>query len=78
MIEYTNTVNHALALFVAFPLMLGAIILWSLVWKGFALWRAGRDNQPIWFIALLLINTAGILEIIYLLFFSKKREGSSL
>jgi hypothetical protein len=51
-----------------------AIALWALVWKGLALWAAARGNQSWWFIALLIVNTIGILEIIYLLFF-RKREG---
>ncbi len=56
------------------------LTLWSAFWKGVALWRAGRNKQTSWFIALLVINTAGILEIIYLLFFAesqaqKRREA---
>ena len=42
------------------------LVIWSLFWKGLALWHAGRKCQPVWFTALLIINTAGILEIIYL------------
>ncbi|OGH84398.1 MAG: hypothetical protein A2261_02200 [Candidatus Magasanikbacteria bacterium RIFOXYA2_FULL_44_8] len=49
------------------PFIILAVVAWSLVWKGLALWRAGRKNQLGWFIALLLINTMGILEIVYLL-----------
>lgn len=48
------------------------ISIWSVVWKGFVLWYAARGNQKWWFIALLVINTAGILEIIYFLFFRPK------
>ncbi len=51
-----------------------ALILWAIVWKGLALWRAGRNNQPVWFVALLLVNSIGVLEILYLLFFAKKRS----
>jgi hypothetical protein len=43
-----------------------ALALWSLVWKGLALWHAGRRNEPKWFIVLLVVNTLGILEIVYL------------
>lgn len=42
------------------------LIVWSLFWKGLALWRAGRRGQPWWFVVMLIINTVGILEIIYL------------
>lgn len=43
------------------------VALWELVWKGFALWKASKKNQKGWFVALLVLNTAGILPIIYLL-----------
>lgn len=54
-------------------LFLSVLILWTLVWKGMALWKAARHGHKIWFVALLLINTAGILEILYIYFFSKKK-----
>lgn len=41
--------------------------------KGFALWRAGRNNHRGWFVALFVVNTLGILETIYLLTAGKKR-----
>lgn len=59
--------------FILFPLMV-PLALWSLFWKGLALWRAAQNKQKGWFIALLVINTAGILEIVYLLFFSTPRS----
>lgn len=55
-------------------IILLAIALWSIPWKGFALWKSARRGESIWFIILLLINTAGILEILYLFFFSNKRK----
>lgn len=48
------------------------LVIWSLAWKGMALWKASREGSRPWFVALLLINTAGILEILYLYVFSKK------
>lgn len=50
-----------------------ALIIWSLIWKALALWHSARNNQLAWYIVLIFINTAGILEIIYLLFFRRKR-----
>jgi len=47
--------------------------LWEGVWKGIALWKSGRHKQLVWFICILVFNTAGILPIIYILFFQKKR-----
>jgi hypothetical protein len=48
-------------------LMMAVLVIgaWSYVWKGIALWKAARRDQVGWYIVLLIINTAGILEIIY-------------
>lgn len=54
----------------AHPLGLFAVIAWVIVWKGLALWRAAALRQKGWFVALLLVNTLGILEIIYLFLIS--------
>jgi len=53
------------------PLAIAGIILWTLVWKGLALWRSAHLRQKYWFIALLFINTLGILEIIYIFLFAR-------
>ncbi len=45
--------------------------VWSLVWKGLALWKSAHKNSMIWFIVLLVVNTIGILEILYIFVFSK-------
>ena len=42
------------------------LVVWSLFWKGFALWRSAQNRQGWWFLILLIVNTMGILEIIYL------------
>jgi|TARA_B100001971_G_C17652495_1_gene268727 predicted membrane protein len=55
------------------PWLLAIILLWILFWKGTALWKAARKNSPFWFIALLVINTLGLLEIIYLFVFSEMK-----
>jgi hypothetical protein len=46
--------------------LLVVVVLWTIFWKGLALWHAGRRGQHLWFILLLLVNTLGILEIVYL------------
>jgi len=50
----------------SFWLVLGILIAWLLAWKGLALWKAGKNQDKVWFIILFLINTLGILDIIYL------------
>jgi membrane protein YdbS with pleckstrin-like domain len=44
------------------------LLFWVLPWKGYALWLAARRGQTWWFIALLVVNTVAILEIIYIFF----------
>ncbi len=51
------------------------LVLWELVWKGIALWKAARESQKYWFIAILILNTVGILPILYIFLFKKGRKG---
>lgn len=74
MMEYGNTVG-GLGLGMG---MLGTwlgvfllpLLIWSLAWKGWALWKAARNDSPVWFVILLVVNTVGILEILYIFLFS--------
>jgi hypothetical protein len=50
----------------------GLIVVWSLVWKILAMLRTFDRRDKAWFVVLLLVNTLGILEIIYYFVFSKK------
>lgn len=50
---------------------LALVVIWDLVWRGMALWQAARRRQPVWFVCLLVLNTAGVLPIVYL-----RRAGS--
>lgn len=58
-----------------FLYLLFILLLWELFWKGIALWKAARESQKYWFIAMLILNTAGILPIIYIFIFKKGRKG---
>lgn len=53
------------------------ILVWSFVWKGLALWKAARKGSPIWFIVMLIVNTLGILEILYIFVFSKMGQKTT-
>ncbi|OHA78747.1 MAG: hypothetical protein A2V96_02175 [Candidatus Yonathbacteria bacterium RBG_16_43_6] len=52
--------------------VLVALAIWTLPWKGYALWKSARRGEKWWFVALLLVNLFAILEIVYIFFFSKK------
>ena len=51
--------------------LVAVISIWTLVWKGLALWKSANKKSIPWFIILLIFNTVGILEILYLFIFSK-------
>jgi hypothetical protein len=60
---------------ILFGLVIPVLIIWDLVWRGIALWRASKNNHLVWFICLLIFNTVGILPIIYIFGFSKKKKA---
>ncbi|OGN04929.1 MAG: hypothetical protein A2831_02645 [Candidatus Yanofskybacteria bacterium RIFCSPHIGHO2_01_FULL_44_17] len=49
-------------------------VAWSLPWKGVALWKAAQNRDRCWFVALLLINTLAMLDILYTYVWSKKKK----
>jgi hypothetical protein len=57
-------------------LLLAVLIIWSVIWKGVALWKAARNSHKAWFVVMLIVNTVGILEIIYIFGFGKKSQNS--
>lgn len=50
--------------------------IWEIVWKLIAMWKAGRNNHLGWFLCLAVINSVGILPIIYILRQRKKSPVS--
>ncbi len=47
-------------------LLLLILTIWTIPWKVYAVWLAVKRNHKKWFIALLILNTVGILEIFYI------------
>ena len=66
-----TSINSFAALTNVSPVLIVLLVIWSIVWKGLALWKAASLRQKYWFIAILIINTLGILDIIYYFFVSK-------
>ena len=54
------------------PLVLVLLTAWIITWKGIALWKAARVSHKWWFVILIVVNTFGILEIIYFYFVARK------
>ncbi len=59
---------------VGFMVLFALLAVWSIIWKGIALWTAARNGSKPWFVVLLVVNTVGILEILYIFYFSKRKS----
>lgn len=53
------------------------VALWTLPWKGYALWQAARLSHRWWFIALLVINTLALFEIFYIFVIARRAKRNS-
>jgi len=49
------------------------VLIWSIIWKGLGLWESARNKHLVWFIFILIVNSVGILPIIYLLIHRRKK-----
>lgn len=68
--------DNLFSIFAGFGSILILLFIWSAVWKGIALWKSARLNHLGWFIAFMIVNTAGILEILYIYIFSKPKTDN--
>ncbi len=67
--EVATLIQHLGITAKTLAIILAVISVWEIIWKGFGLWAAGRNRQPWWFVAMLVLNSIGIIPIIYLFFF---------
>jgi hypothetical protein len=54
------------------------VLIWDIIWRGIALWKAAQNKSKGWFVALLIVNSIGILPIIYLLLNRSKSKKSEM
>jgi hypothetical protein len=50
------------------------LLVWTLICKGLALWKAARNNSKTWFVVLLVVNTLGILDLLYYFVIGKRNK----
>jgi len=55
-----------------------AVVAWTVAWKGASLWRAAKDDSKPWFVTLLVTNTLGVLDAVYLFGVSGSRQRGHL
>ena len=54
------------------------LIIWAIVWKLIALWKAARHSHLTIFIVLGFLNTLGIAEIIYITYLYLKEKKNQV
>ena len=69
LIELKNTIESLLPVIIV-------LFIWEVVWKLIGLWKSARNNQIGWFIAIAIINSLGVLPIIYILRSRKQKKNN--
>ncbi|MCX6717288.1 MAG: DUF5652 family protein [Candidatus Taylorbacteria bacterium] len=64
----SQTLNDTLVAYISANPWIIPVLIWSIIWKLIALWKAVKNNHLTVFIVLAFLNTLGIAEIAYLLY----------
>ena len=67
-VEMASSLGMSVDLFI---IVFIVVLIWSAIWKLLALWKSARNGAFVWFVFLALLNTLGILPILYIYVFSK-------
>lgn len=54
-------------------LIIALAVVWAVLWKCYSVWIAARNGHKKWFVALVIFNTFGILDMIYIFAVAKKK-----
>lgn len=69
--ENYELIHESLVRFLPWIILLA---VWELIWKMFALWKSARNNHKYWFVGIALLNTLGMLPILYLLKYKNQKN----
>ncbi|HLD51127.1 hypothetical protein A3K34_01605 [candidate division WWE3 bacterium RIFOXYC1_FULL_40_10] len=58
---------NSLAIYLQNPYVIMGLVIWEMTWKGISLWVSARNNHKYWYAAILVVNSIGILPIVYLI-----------
>lgn len=56
------------------PQVIGLLFVWEAFWKAVGLWYSIKNSQRNWFVAIFVLNTVGILPLVYLKFYQKRNK----
>ncbi len=57
---------------VSLKLLIVVLVVWSIIWKIYAAWIACKNNHKKWFVAIIILNTVGIFELVYIFKVARK------
>ncbi len=72
--HYSNLFDYGRYGFGAGWVLVAVLAIWEVIWKGYGLWKAARNGHTGWFVAILIINSLGILPLLYIYVFGPKQE----
>ncbi len=67
-----NTLGLSPLFVIGLGIIAAVIAIIVICLKGYSLWLAAKRDEKWWFVILLVVNTLGILELIYIIFVAKK------
>jgi hypothetical protein len=53
--------------------LIAILVVWSILWKCYSVWTAAQNHSKKWFVVLVIFNTFGILDMIYVFGVAKKK-----
>ena len=56
--------------------LLVPLVIWEVIWKIIGMWKSARNNQLAWFICIAILNTIGLLPIIYIVWFQDEKKNT--
>jgi hypothetical protein len=74
----SQTLNDTLVAYISANPWIIPVLIWSIIWKLIALWKAAKNNHLTVFIVLAFLNTLGIAEMAYLLYLYLKSKKTDL
>ncbi|MFP4458802.1 MAG: DUF5652 family protein [Candidatus Zixiibacteriota bacterium] len=69
-----NELFGSMGIFILFIVIISILAIWDAVWKAIGMWKAARRDDILWFLLCLILNTIGILPIIYIYAIANKKE----
>lgn len=55
-------------------LLIAVLVVWELIWKAIALYKAWKKGDKLRFVLIFILNTCGLLSMIYIFLWDRKKN----